>query len=420
MAVSKGLSLDLLVRDAPVREKVAMMVERHPGRDELSIYLALPLRPEVPAEQALQEATGQSVLRVGYAVAGLDLGASRTELARLVREAYARPGLGDRLREPGSIASLSAGELRTILLALAVHGDNIRRRLFGFPDALVIETGRPRMHDAAIRAVLREAFVQPRILHIKSDIPLFPWGFLYQHITPLDSMRPATFAATGFWGFRHEIQHDVPGVATALVLPRVPRILAAVCPNLRDTGHHDPLHPLRLADTQFVDDVLALRRALTDFTADCLYFCGHAHHDPEPLQSTSTVSLGGVSLSVATLEQIDGPQFQQEPVLLFLNGCGTGDLQRWDDNSFAGYIVHRGDNRICCITTATAVPDGFAVAFARLFWAGFLGEGKPLGAALLAARCELLARHNNPLGLLYEVIGQIDTHVRPALETTTR
>lgn len=405
MGLSSGVPLDRFIRDAPTRDKVTLVIERR--HDELSIHLAVPLRGEVEEEAALITVTGQNAVRVHYKVR-CDLDRERAHLTGLVREAYRRGPLGAALRQD-TVATLTSEDLRALLLDVANHGDGLHRRLFGFPDDLELRTRRPREFTDEIRLVLRRAFLEPRIVHVAGDAPLFPWNFLYQHTTPLDGLAPATFDVAGFWGFRHEIQHEVEQVATALALPPDPRIVAAVCPAVAVI---EPDHPLRRQGTEFVDNVVDLRRQLREFGADCLYFFGHASHAAPPVPDTSKIWLHGVPLSVTTLGQGGGPRFRREPVLVFLNGCGTGDLREWSEDTFIGYLVHRGDHRVCCITSAAEIPIGFADAFAREFWQRFLVAGRPLGAALLATRRALLDAHNNPLGLLYEVIGQVDTHLR--------
>lgn len=409
MGLSSGVPLDRILRDAPTRDKVTLAIERR--GDELSIHLAVPLCGEVMEEAALATVTGQNALRVHYKVR-CNLDHERHRLAGLVGAAYRSDALGAMLRQ-NPVATLSSDDLRMLLLDVAIQGDRLHRHLFGFPDDLELRTGRPREFNDELRIILRRAFVSSRIVHVAGDAPLFPWGFLYQHATPLDGLVPASFDVAGFWGFRHEIQHEVERVATALKLPPDPRIVAAVCPEVAVTG---PDHPLQRQGTEFITNVVELRVKLRDFGADCLYFFGHASHAAPPVPDTSKISLQGIDLSVTTLGQGGPPRFRHEPVLVFLNGCGTGDLRQWSEDTFIGYLVHRGDNRICCVTTAAEVPTGFADAFAHEFWQRFLVVGTPLGAALLETRRALLAAHNNPLGLLYEVIGQVDTHLRSAEE----
>lgn len=404
MGLSSGVPLDRLARDAPTRDKVTLKIERR--GEELSIHLAVPLRTDVMEEAALITVTGQTAVRVHYKLR-CDLERERVRLTSLVYKAYRDGPLGAALREK-TVATLTQADLRTLLKDVANQGDRLHRLLFDFPEHLELRTGRPQAFTTDIRAVLRRAFLAPRIVHVEGDAPLFPWNFLYQHTTPLDDFDPASFDVAGFWGLRHEVQHEVEHMATALRLPATPRILAAVCPDVAVT---EPDHPLRRPSTEFVDNVVDLRRQLRDFGADCLYFFGHASHGAPPVPDTSKISLRGAPLSVTALGQSGGPRFQREPVLVFLNGCGTGDLREWSEDTFIGYLAHRGDNRLCCVTTAAEVPIGFAAAFAREFWQRFLVADSPLGATLLATRRALVAAYNNPLGLLYEVLGQVDTHL---------
>lgn len=410
MGLSSGVPLDRLARDAPTRDKITLKIERR--GEELSIHLAVPLRTDIPEEAALITVTGQTAVRVHYKLR-CDFDRERARLTDLVRRAYRDGSLGEALRAR-SVATLSPSDLRALLKDVASQGDRLHRLLFDFPAHLELRTGRPQAFTADIRAVLRRAFLAPRIVHVEGDAPLFPWNFLYQHTTPLDDLDPASFDVAGFWGLRHEVQHEVEQMTTTLRLPAAPRIVAAVCP---DVAVIEPDHPLRRPETEFVDDVINLRHRLRDFGADCLYFFGHASHGAPPVPDTSKISLRGAPLSVTALGQGGGPRFQREPVLVFLNGCGTGDLREWSEDTIIGYLAHRGDNRLCCVTTAAEVPTGFASAFAREFWQRFLVAGSPLGAALLATRRALLAAYNNPLGLLYEVIGQVDTHLHSPEES---
>ena len=73
-------------------------------------------------------------------------------------------------------------------------------------------------------------------------------------------------------------------MATALALPPDPRIVAAVCPAVAVI---EPDHPLRRQGTEFVDNVVDLRRQLREFGADCLYFFGHASHAAPPVPDTT-------------------------------------------------------------------------------------------------------------------------------------
>jgi hypothetical protein len=152
---------------------------------------------------------------------------------------------------------------------------------------------------------------------------------------------------------------------------------------------------------------------LSKFDGHCLYFFGHAGHDHEPpVPTKSWLALRGLKLTVADLQNVGAPQFQNEPVVVFLNGCGTSTLSTWNADSLPGHLCAQGRGRVCCVATVAEVPAVFAAEFSRHFWASFVLEQHPIGAALLHARRAMVdSELRSPLGLFYTLFGRIDTRI---------
>lgn len=119
----------------------------------------------------------------------------------------------------------------------------------------------------------------------------------------------------------------------------------------------------------------------------------------EELEEELTGDIRVIELGALTFDLIDG-KFQRQP-LIFLNACqsaGGADELRKTFN-LPQMFVRRGAGAV--IATACPVPDLFAAAFARQFYAYFLSGQMTIGQALRETRWHFLTKHNNPLGLAY-------------------
>ena len=76
----------------------------------------------------------------------------------------------------------------------------------------------------------------------------------------------------------------------------------------------------------------------------------------------------------------------------------------------AGLLCLRSGGRVACVTSFAEVPIAFGRRFAQLFW-GFFLAGTNAGEALLHARTAMLDQYNNPVGLLYNLFGRVETRI---------
>jgi hypothetical protein len=387
----------------PTRSKVSLHVVRALD-DGVEIRLSLPLDDASIDERAAHLLAQDGRLDVRYLVE-MDLRAERAALARQLAAMY-RTDVGRRL---AASAQLTQAELRRILAPLAEQGWSILHRLLfsavprGYPD-----------HVEVVQRAVRSALSRPQIIDVVSDEPLFPWALLFDG-RDFDSTDLSTLDPERFWGFQHEIQERSEGTSPLCRLPARPKIVTSVCSQVDATGWHSAAtHPLvRYANTVPSATVTELRQMLGDFEGDCLYFFGHAGHDSDrPIPATSWIKLRGVQLTVATLQARQAPSFRNELVVVFLNGCRTSPLGAWNAGSLLGHLCKHGRGRVCCVATVAEVPEELAAQLARYFWEAFVFERRPIGQALLEARRAMLRQPpHSPLGLVYTLLGRVDTRI---------
>lgn len=398
--------------ERPLYEKLVTWIdEDSPG--VLYVRVGVRLDARSRAERLARAAFApDSTLDLCYCVE-MNLAAERRVLVDRIHTMYRRHPIHTALTA-ARLAAIPDDQLRAAFAPIAAQGASIFRRLFQ-PDRFESHTD----EDAPIlRAALRSALSREQILVIKSPEPLFPWAFLYDGA--FDELDLRTLDLGHFWGFHHQIQEEVDGVSRHVRISAPPAVVAAVCPAVDRAGEHrnGPLGKLAEDRITWVDSVVALEKKLGAFDADCLYFFGHAAQDDPPIPTTSYLTVNGLPLTVERVARENGPRFTKPLVLAFLNGCGTGPLNTWNRDSVAGFLCFAGNRRVACVTTFAEVPAAFASALAQRFWTGFLA-GRMLGESLRDARRALLAEYNNPLGLLYTVLGRVETRITRE-ESTSR
>jgi hypothetical protein len=387
----------------PTRPKVSLHVRRVDA-NEVEVRLSLPLDETVPDERAACPLAQNFRLDVRYLVE-MDIRAERAALAHQLAAMY-RTDEGRLLIGP---KPLTPAQLRRILAPLALQGWSILDRLLffaaprGYPD-----------HTELVQRAVRTALSRPQIVDVVSSEPLFPWALLFDgrgfSTTDLLTLDPERF-----WGFQHEIQERSEGTSPLCQLPARPKIVKSVCSQADVQGWHaDSTHPLaRYNHVVTSATVPELEQMLGSFEGDCFYFFGHAGHDSEPpIPATSWIKLRGVQLTVAALQAQRSPRFSNERVVVFLNGCRTSPLGAWNAGSLLGYLCRHGGGRVCCLATVAEVPEDFAAQLARHFWEAFVFERRPIGQALLEARRAMLQQPpHSPLGLVYTLLGRVDTRI---------
>lgn len=394
-------------RSQPDRDKLDLQFQ-HLKDDSYKLTMIIPLDPSLPAEAEaarLFGLGGRNSLVVRSEIT-LDFEAEKLAFIKILNQLY-DSDIGQALSSD-ILQQISDAHLREWLNPLIDQGQSVFYRLF-ISNQILYE----KFTDddvPILKAAIKSAFSRPQVLSIYDDNPLFPWAFLYND-EDYDPTNRLSIKPERFWGFMHEVQEELPVTPARIHLSPDLEIITAVDSYIDTEGVHDSDdYPFSKVKTRSAHDIHQLRDELTNFQSHCLYFFGHADHADPPTPSTSWLELLATRLMVSELERREAPQFKNNPVVGFLNGCNTSPLTCWNDSSLVGYLCIRGKKHLCCVASVGALPATFALEFARAFWEEFLC-GKHIGTALLSARRDMLKRWNNPLGLLYSLFGRVDTHI---------
>lgn len=360
------------------------------------VHLQIPVLRAFTNQDWLQQHHGDTLV-VDYEV-GIDLAVTRDKLRESLKEKYRNRDLGPAIM---AASGCPPEALRGAFGPLAVLGRYTFNQMFRN-----IEPECAPAHADVVRATVLEALRTPQAIAIQSETPLFPWALLYDdddfHGRDYSTLRP-----TSFWGFRHELQHQVKPAATTLQLPARPKQVAAICPALEQAFPGS----MGCGTAVQISTTADLATALSRFDADILYFFGHAGHESPPHATTSWLAMNHGKITVSELQDdYRAPVFDKTPVLVFLNGCNMSPLETWNEATVAGFLAHKAKYQVCCIAPIAEVPDWLAATFARRFWTKFLG-GTPVGTAIRESRCEVMDENQNPLALLYELFGRAGTHI---------
>jgi hypothetical protein len=402
-SVTSPVNTRLLGPDAPTRDKVSLIISEQ-SASRVRVHLLVPLNPSIAAEESLINHFGGPRLAARYDV-DVNLAAERHQHSEYLATLH-KSDIGKSLcSEP--LTKLSQSDLALGLAPFALQGSSLFHRFFrkisleGYGDM-----------DAAVQRVILSILSRPQQIVIESPAPLFPWSFLYDD-PHFDSSRLRTLKVDRFWGFRHEIQEELEGTTKRIRIPSRPDIVISVCSDVDQPGSTQRSYfPADTCTVRSIETVDELGQSLGAFEADCLYFFGHADQNNPPVAASSTLFLRGIPITVAQLEMRFGaPNFQRIPVFAFLNGCQTSPLGSWDANSMAGFLCKCGSDRCACLATTDRIPVALAAAMAKSLWTEILQNKATVGSALLSARCEILEKWNNPLGLMYTFFGRIDMHL---------
>jgi hypothetical protein len=118
------------------------------------------------------------------------------------------------------------------------------------------------------------------------------------------------------------------------------------------------------------------------------------------------LTLAEMNLNAPTTDALPGSP------LVFINACESAEMRPEFYDGFIPYFMEKGARGV--VGTECETPAIFATEFALRFFPRFL-DGEPLGELFLDLRRAFRADHRNPLGLLYNVYCDGDTHVRPGL-----
>lgn len=431
-----------LKEDCPREDHLSIRILEQPNSAKLRIELAIPLSRDIREEHAvideLQLGENNPNLDIQYDL-HFDFDAEceiiEKDIEKLINSIRS---IGSPRGNKLKINQLN-NEYNAHLRSISDKGSSVFRRLFVDRSLdLIYEELSNSQRPLALRAV-QSAFRRSHLIDIKSPRPLYPWAWLYNDPRNIERMDSAIQTDPRyFWGMHHQISEVVHGVSrrTRIAKDRSPAIAAAICPSefkdfkvdvkkslQRYFGDADLINQ---SNIKVISDVTALTETLLECQADIIYFLGHADHfhrdnsdEPEvgyrrgkPTPTTSWVMMQGFKLSVESVTRIGPIKYNQNPTLVFLNGCNTSPIRAWNDQSFAGMLCLSSEamSHACCLLTTASVPASFAREYGALVWKRALA-GESLGRAIRGARLDMLTSYENPLGLMYSFLGRLETRI---------
>lgn len=355
---------------------------------------------------------GPSAEVVQAAVANL-----RDTWQRLVieRKEQNADGVGFPFVDRWDLGGEAAGLLDAVGPRLAEAGEQLFTVLFRRGDAGLREIGE-RLQDALTGA--------EQIISIHSGDLFVPWPMLY---TAPGGARGASGGAdrsmSGFWGYRHLIEHCFPRAAGFDIRIRAkgrrPVVGMNVDPRIDEQYPATPcVAPIIEFFRSRGDPAVRttrdeLRDALvrTDFADQVLYFACHGlvcgpdggstvepwlHlADDEPIRHTDI------------LAWLPPDTLPTSPVV-FLNACQGGQMHSRLYPSIGAALLAAGAN--CLVGPQIDLPRAFAREYTRRFFESLLA-GTRIGDIGRNLAREFADVHRNPLGLIYSLYRGLDTHV---------
>jgi hypothetical protein len=322
---------------------------------------------------------------------------------------------------------------RRAIMALARLGYRWFIELFYRTDEPALKAEAEALGDLLLNA---SAGGPLRIQIVSSDFYL-PWNLVYT--APSGKREPLTDKTAnvqeGIWGFRHIIEQlPARDLSYAPANPIVGasgglKMSANVNKHIDGTAYKpaseqvaflqakasDPQLGLELTTRFSEDDV---RAALQDEESaeEVMYFYCHAmtKGDPKTRFEASRLILTdeGHALTITDLitETFGLAPLPKAP-LVFLNACGSGQMDARFYDSFVQFMRERGARTV--IGTLNDTPIVAGAEFAKKFFEQFLQGGPENSAAnlLFRLRRELLDVYRNPIGLSYALFYSGDTYV---------
>lgn len=298
---------------------------------------------------------------------------------------------------PGGLDQLDAAvlELQAAMESELTHARKARAlQRFGrdlaksFPDALAEPLRGARQSD-------------PAVLHLSSSAALVPWELM-----PLDdravSLRlpmvrrlsiGADHRPAAAYQLEHEWSHRPRVAIVADPTDDLPGARAEGKGLVAALGASRQFEVTSFIGSAEVDES-RLHDMLDSGSVDVLHYAGHGVFDPlRPERSGLVVHGGGDGILTAA----EVSRCRRPPVLVFANACQVGivpprealskpvgrDLRARQPQGFAEALLAAGVRGY--VGTFWSIPDDAAVVFAQQFYAE-VAQGRPLGAALLAAR----------------------------------
>jgi hypothetical protein len=312
--------------------------------------------------------------------------------------------------------------LKDVAPRLALAGDKLFTSIFELDSS-----------DADLKKIgqaLRDlSSATPRCIAITSRVMFLPWGMLYTHPVPGETLFAdgSNWTKDGFWGYRHIVQQSPENIDTINgISPDKGSVALSV--NFDDRIFSQEKPPVTAAHIAFLGELAGskfikrtkkaeLANGFTrgrDGLERILYFYCHGH---------GSSSDSGVSVDPPHLLMVDGKvaasDFQiwakekkklPTSPLVFINACQGGQMTTMFYESFAVELLKQG--AVGLVGAQIDVPTVFGPVYAQRLFEKFFAKDKGrvrLGPLMREANQVMWDDHNNPLGLIYSLYLPIET-----------
>jgi hypothetical protein len=284
--------------------------------------------------------------------------------------------------------------------------------------------------EKQIRGALETLETEYCQIHIETDKLHLPWQLLYDR-NPEKGVTPE-----GFWGFRHVLttrlsqdgqgpRNGNPQLGQATGLKVVSLIDASLADGnwVKQEISSKQTEALENAlkgkgVLQQIEDVNALRSLLTgnvDF--DLIYMLCHfgmieasnQREDGKP-RKEQALQLKGVPMTIEEMRHLTRerkPVLTQGPAVL-LNACSSAPHDAFTYIGLTNWLIAQGARAV--VATEYDIPTNFGARFGIMLFERLM-QGEPLGLALRNVRRTIMREYQNPLGLLYALLGIAELRV---------
>jgi hypothetical protein len=333
--------------------------------------------------------------------------------------------------EGSPVVDLGEDRARTYLTHvghdLARHGDKLFKHIFCNGD-----DGLERLRERLEQALRRG----PRTITVISDDFFIPWNMLYLCNDPDTrmAMQNSSWDWSGFLGYTHLIEHTLPTAGRAPTSPCIGnparRLRAGLQLDLNlmnpscPSGPLAPVHAVIDAHTDYAtrSSKQQVAEAFCDpaVADEILLFGAHGtaeRYDAKgPLPAQVTLSDGKpICSSDLDYWRVLRQQLLPEP-LCFMMVCEGGRTATHLHEGLGRPLLKLGVG--CLVGPQIEVPTDFAGRYAQRFFQEAF-TGKRIANLTRDLTREFVRRHASPLGLIFTLLGGIDTYLaRPPQRKT--
>ncbi len=276
-----------------------------------------------------------------------------------------------------------------------------------------------------IRALLETALADgENVISIESDSLLVPWGMLYAiPDRPDEYPEDGEWSATGFWGYRHVIEHTFTRIDDFDA--RITVAGEKVVVGLNVDGGVDRQFP----ETPYIAPVKAffdgrvevvLREDKQTLSADFRSDAFNDHVTYFGCHGKVAGSDGRIEhpyLKLGDDERIYGADIEawlaDRPLptrpFVYVGACEGGQVGSAFYAAFGKVLLGNGGR--CLIGPQIDLPPAFACEYSQRLFTEFLDSGAKLGDIVRSLARVFVDEYANPLGLMFSLYRGIDVHL---------